>query len=142
MIANLGKYFQQEHAYYLNHINYRIIENNVEEAAPGCVDHISAEVQGSEQVRVILTRTLKFEPESLFELSVSYGVILKFNSENKDEINWHGIQLAEIFKENGGFALQNLMNRISLLIAEITASYGQSPIILPPMIAGNMKSDM
>ena len=29
MIANLEKYFQQEQTYYLNHINYRIIENNV-----------------------------------------------------------------------------------------------------------------
>ena len=27
------------------------------------------------------------------------------------------------------------MNRISLLIAEITSSFGQTPLILPPQIA-------
>ena len=45
------------------------------------------------------------------------------------------MNLAEEFRKNGQFVLGNLMNRISLLIAEITSSFGQAPIILPPSIA-------
>ena len=64
---------------------------------------------------------------------------MQFNEETKNEINWHEINLAEEFRANGDFVMQNLLNRISLLIAEVTASFGQSPIILPPVLAGNKR---
>ena len=32
--------------------------------------------------------------------------------------------------------LDNIMNRMSLLISEITASFGQAPLVLPPDIIG------
>jgi hypothetical protein len=85
-------------------------------------------------VKLVVTRVLKFDPEEIFELSVSFGAILRFNKEKKKEYEWEKINLAEEFRENGQFVLGNLMNRISLLTAEITSSFGQTPIIVPPGI--------
>ena len=41
-----------------------------------------------------------FDPEEIFNLSVSFGVDLKFN-ERKAEHDWMNINLAEEFRENG-----------------------------------------
>ena len=135
MIENLEKYFLPEQTYYLNGITYKIIETSAVERELNCIDNINVEVNDADGVKLILTRTLKFAPEGIFELSISFGALLKFDEKVKDEINWHEIKLAEEFGINGDFVLRNLLDRISLLIAEITASFGQSPIIVPPVIA-------
>ena len=85
--------------------------------------------------KLTITLSLYFDPEEIFELSLSYGAILKIKKERKEEYDWDKINLAEEFRENGEFVLGNLMSRISLLIAEITSSFGQIPLILPPAIA-------
>ena len=82
-----------------------------------------------------VTRSLSFEQNELFELTVSFGAILKFEPTRKNEYNWHEINMAEEFRKNGEFVTNNLMARISLLIAQITSSFGQPPFILPPHVA-------
>ena len=49
--------------------------------------------------------------------------------------------MAEEFRENGDFVINELMSRITLMIAQITASFGQVPLILPPLIPTNDKKD-
>jgi len=134
MIKNLEKYFLPEQTFYLNSISYKLLDIASGDKELNCIDNINTEVNDLESVKIIFTRTLKFNPESLFELSVSFGAILKFEEDRKQEINWHELNLAEEFRVNGAFVLQNLLNRTTLLIAEITASFGQSPIILPPTL--------
>ena len=97
-----------------------------------CIDNIEAVVE-EKTVKLTVKRVLQFEPEEIFELSVSYGAILKIKEEKKSYA-WDKMNLAEEFRENGQFVLGNLMSRISLLIAEITSSFGQPPIILPPVV--------
>lgn len=138
MIKNLADYFLPEQEFYLDKISYdRIGKNeNAKEYSLNCIDHIKADLNKN-IVTLTVTRVLKFEPEDIFELSVSFGAFLKFNEEKKNDYDWETINLAEEFQTNGQFVLGNLMNRISLLIAEITSSFGQSPIILPPGIASS-----
>ena len=45
------------------------------------------------------------------------------------------INLADEFRKNGDFVTIQLMSRITLLIAEITSSFGQQPLILPTALA-------
>ena len=54
---------------------------------------------------------------------------------NETEYDWFDVNLAEEFRENGDFITIHLMNRITLLIGEITSSFGQQPFILPPNLA-------
>lgn len=136
MISNLVDYFMAEQEFYLDKVSYNRIDKKEEakEYSLNCIDNIEVKVNG-DIVKVTVTRVLKFDPAEIFELSVSFGAILRFNTEKKKDYDWQNINMAEEFRENGKFVLGNLMNRISLLIAEITSSFGQTPIILPPEIA-------
>ncbi len=137
MICNLQEYFKPEQEIFLDTINYRRIENSgnelEQEVALLCQDNIKASVN-DEGVRIIVTRSLVFEPEKIFVLSVSFGAELKFNN-RKSEQDWMKINLAEEFMQNGDFVTTQLMSRISLLIGQITSSFGQQPLILPTMLA-------
>ncbi len=136
MISNLIDYFEAEQEFYLDKILYNRIDKKEQanEYSLNCIDNIEVAVNEN-IVKLTITRALKFDPEEIFELSLSYGAILKIKKEKKEEYDWDKINLAEEFRENGEFVLGNLMNRISLLIAEITSSFGQIPLILPPTIA-------
>lgn len=136
MISNLEDYFVDEQEYYLDKVFYNRIDRNEEirEYSLNCIDNIDVEIN-EDIVRLTVKRVLKFKPEEIFELLVSFGVVLKFNAEKKGDYDWEKIDLEEEFRENGQFVWGNLMHRISLLIAEITSSFGQTPIILPPEIA-------
>lgn len=71
----------------------------------------------------------------MFELSVSFGAVLDFDEKRKSEYDWRNINMADEIKENGEFVLSNLFSRISLLIGQITGSFGQQPLILAPTLA-------
>lgn len=137
MIRNLADYFETEQEFYLDRIIYNRIDKNgevVEEYSLNCIDNIEVDVY-DDFVKLTVKRVLEFEPEELFDLSVSFGAVLRFHEDKKGDYDWKKINLAEEFRENGQFVLGNLMSRISLLIAQITSSFGQAPIILPPGIA-------
>lgn len=136
MINNLADYFLPEQEYYLENVSYTRIESDstVNGHLLNCIDQLEVSVN-EEHVKLKITRSLVFEPNELFELNVSFGAILKFNQKVKNEYNWNEMNLAEEFKENGDFVTVNLMTRISLLVSQITSSFGQIPIILPPQLA-------
>lgn len=144
MITNLADYFAEEQEYYLKEISYRKIDNDIEknvECSLNCSDNISVEVIADEKVEIIVTRTLEFEPENIFFLKVAFGAVVEFIPEKVNEHDWHNINMAEEFKENGYFVLNNLMSRISMQIAQITSSFGQMPLILPPVVAGILEEN-
>ena len=95
MIPNLQEYFKPEQEMFLDTINYKRIESqesDVEEKLTLlCQDNVKVSVD-EEKVRIIITRSLIFDPEELFALSVSFGADLKFN-ERKSEHDWMNIYL-------------------------------------------------
>ena len=138
MIKNLSEYFLEEQEYYLKEIEYKKIDENLDdgvECTLNCIDNINVEVIADKQTIVTVTRTLKFDTQNIFLLKVAFGAVLKFDRQKVKEHDWHNMNMAAEFKENGAFVLNNLMSRISLQIAQITSSYGQVPLILPPAIA-------
>lgn len=142
MINNLETYFLPEKDIYLENISYEkigIFSDN-KEYSLSCADSIKVNVNNRESVSVTVVRKLEFEPKDIFSLTVSYGALLKFDPEKVDEYNWHEINLADEFRENGDFITANLMSRITLQIAQITSSFGEMPLILPPNIV--KKSDL
>ena len=143
MIRNLSEYFKPELEIFLDTVSYKRIENLnnkcEQELSLLCQDNLKV-MTNEDGVRIIVTRTLMFEPEELFALNVSFGADLKFN-ERKAEHEWTEINLAEEFGENGDFVTAQLMSRISLLIGQITASFGQQPLILPSVIVKKGKTE-
>ena len=137
MIANLQEYFRPEIGIFLDAVNYKRIEelhtDNKQQIAILCQDNVNASLS-DEGVRVLITRSVTFDPEKIFTMSVSFGADLKF-SDRKSEQDWKNINLAEEFLENGDFVTSQLVSRISLIIGEITSSFGQQPLILPAFLA-------
>lgn len=135
-MQNLGQYFMNEHQIYLNGINFEkfdaIPQPENGEITLNCADNITSTVKDNEGVQIILTRKLTFMPEQLFGLEISFGADLKFDKEKAKEINWREINLADEFRDNGEFIISNLLSRISLLVAQITSSFGHTPLIIPP----------
>lgn len=141
MIKNLSEYFLPRYEFFLEKVSYEKLEKNSErgEYSLNCHENIIANHEGNNSVHLTVTRTLKFEPEEMFSLTVSYGAVLTFRAERKNEYDWSEIKLAEEFRNNGDFVVNNLVSRISLLVAQITSSYGQAPLILPPNLMNRKK---
>lgn len=141
MIENLAEYFQPEQEFYLHKITYDRLERTMSKAEYdlNCVDNISVEICSENKIKIIVTRSLAFEPQEMFTLSVAFGTELKFNLDRVKEHNWNEINLAEEFRDYGSFVTANLMSRITLLIAQITSSFGQQPLVLPPVVTGMLR---
>ncbi|MDE6956817.1 MAG: hypothetical protein K2O96_01780 [Lachnospiraceae bacterium] len=140
-INNLEQYFLEEYQFYLNKIIFEKEDEPIQEGEVclHCTDSISAGLNDADGVKLIVTRKLNFEPDSLYNLEVSFGANLTFVEEEKMKIDWAQVDLAKEFKANGEFVLQNLLSRISLMISQITASFGQMPLITPPGIPANLE---
>lgn len=87
-------------------------------------------------LRVEFKRTIKFEPQAFFTITVSYYVDHELKDADalknidaqvlKDEIC---SDLSYYLKEKEGF-----LARISQLIANLTSGFGGVPVILPPVL--------
>lgn len=132
-MLDFGRYFLHEHQIFLDNVNYEMIklEKAASDVKLGCKDTIVAQLIDRVGIKVTFNRTLSFDPEGMFFLSVTFGVMMRFNPVYYSEIDWKSVDIAGEFKENCKGLLTNLMSRTSLLIAEITSASGQSPIVTP-----------
>lgn len=128
----IDEVFSTEYEFTLENIAY----TRQEAAKPGSnirltiSDTVNTELDGKSHLRLSVTRSLQFSPQSLFSLSVTFGLVLSFiDSKNykPPQNDW-----SEYFAHNPSPYFENVMPRISALIAQITASYGQQPLITPP----------
>lgn len=136
MIKDLEKIFLPEYEVYLENISYEKIDTqpNDEDHTLIGEDNIAVNVNGNESVAITVTRKLNFDPEKIFSLKVSFGALLKIAPEKRTSYDWNYINMEEEFKENGDFITDDLMARISLLIAQITSASGRLPLVLPPNV--------
>jgi hypothetical protein len=137
MINNLSSYFLPEYQFFLQNIDYEKKENiqrDMKGITLSFTDNLSASIDDANNtVNVLVTRSVSFNPDVMFHVSVTYGAILKF-SDKKDEIKWDDVDLSNELLNNGQFFTRNLMARITLLIGEITSASGQTPLFMPPNI--------
>ena len=142
MINNFSGYFENKHDIFLEDISYSRLETNITtDCSLNCTDNINAQLIENQGIKLVVTRALEFEPESIFSMKVSFGAKLYFKEDKMKAFDWSQLNLAEEFRENGDFVINELMSRITLMIAQITASFGQVPLILPPLIPTNDKKD-
>ncbi len=136
-MIDFNRYFLHEHQIFLDNVNYELIKLDKArgDIKLNCKDTIVAQLIEDVGVKVTFNRTLSFDPEGMFFLSVTFGVMMHFNKVYYDEIMWKNIDIAGEFKAGCPSILTNLMSRTSLLISEITSASGQAPIVTPGAIA-------
>ena len=128
---DFNRYFLAERRIVLDNVSYETTR-----ATPGTAqfklgvkDTIVAQVMGQAGVKTTFNRTLRFDPDGPFVLSVSFAVMLVFNPGTRDEIDWHTIDLADEFKKNCPVLVQQMSAKAALVVAELTAQNGGVPII-------------
>lgn len=127
---DFNRYFLAERRIVLENVSYE-----VHPAQPSTSmklngkDTIIAQIAGQAGVKVTYNRTLQFEPEGPFSLSVSFAVMLVFNPGTRDEVDWKTIDVANEFRKACPALVSSMMSRSTLLVAEITSASGGAPII-------------
>ncbi len=127
---DFNRYFLAERRIVLENVNYEVhpVQPSGQMKLNG-KDTIIAQVAGQAGVKVTYNRTLQFEPEGPFSLSVSFAVMLVFNPGTRDEIDWKTIDVANEFRKACPALVTTMMSRATLLVAEITSASGGAPII-------------
>lgn len=131
-MLDFNRYFLPDRKIFLDNVQYETLQ--LPDPGGGrklnCKDTILAQ-RSDKWVKINFNRTLTFTPEGVFRLSVTFGALLPFNLRTKDEIDWKEVDLAGAFREHCNPLLTTLMSRTSLLIAQITSSAGQTPLVTP-----------
>ena len=133
---DINQYIEPRQQTFLSNVEYRLLElvasgsKNVINVA----DNLEARFLDPKHIKLTLTRKLTFNPAGLFELSVSFGTILTLREDSYYLVDWKTYDVAEEIVRNSKNIINPLAARISLLIAEITSSYGQNPIVTPPTV--------
>ena len=132
---NFAELFNENYSYFLKEIGYQVITvGNIHDKVDIVVkDNTTFEMLDETHLQIVVERNVRFEPNVVYELKVSFGAILELKNISKIErdIDWH----QEFKKSNEGLAvIQGLLTRISLQISQITSSYGLNPIVTPPTL--------
>ena len=133
---DINQYIEPRQQTFLSNVEYRLLElvasgsKNVINVA----DNLEARFLDPKHIKLTLTRKLTFNPAGLFERSVSFGTILTLREDSYYLVDWKTYDVAEEIVRNSKNLINPLAARISLLIAEITSSYGQNPIVTPPTV--------
>ena len=137
MLNNIKDYFEPDYEFYLDKVDYihKQKTSNTDKYELNCSDSLETKEIADNKLQVTVTRSLVFEPDDLYSLSVSYVAVLKFDMSKKEELSSLTDNLSKDLINYGQFFLSNIMVRMSMLISEITGSYGQPPVITPPLIA-------
>lgn len=137
MLKNINDYFENDYEFYLDKVDYTHKQktSDTTEYSLNCYDKLETKELSENRLQVSVTRSLVFDPDDLYTLSVTYVVVLKFKSGKKDELKSLSNDLSKDLINYGQFFLSNIMARMSMLISEITASYGQPPVVTPPVMA-------
>ncbi len=126
-----NRYFLAERRIMLENVSYETTRpaQGQGQFKLGVKDTIVAQVIAQAGVKVTYNRTLRFDPEGPFVLSVSFAVMIVFNPGTKNEIDWRTIDVADEFKKNCPVLVQQMSAKAALLVAEITNAGGGIPII-------------
>lgn len=120
------KVFENQYQIYLKSINFDISDKDVGESINVlCYDNINVIVDG-DIADIKLTRLVEAK---IFSLSVTMGAKLKFRSDCETRPSQNEIE-KNIASTN---IAVNIFARISLIISQISSSYGQEPLITPPL---------
>ena len=130
---NFIETFNENYSYFLKEIHYRVITvGNIQDKIDIMIgDCLTFNMLDDSHLEIIVGRNVKFEPNVVYELSISFGAVLelKENSRLAIDSDWKN---DFIKSPEGNTIIQGLLSRVSLQIAQITSSYGLNPIVTPP----------
>lgn len=135
MIKREPKLFFVDVYHSLEKISYKSVKNHfvqIDEAMK-VVDGYFIRKVSFDEIVITVTRSIDFAPKTLFSLVVESALYLQLDQDEKKFVGKKD-ELVKYTEDNIETMINNsnLMETISLLISQITSSYGAVPIITPP----------
>jgi len=133
---DLNQYIEPKQQIFLNGAEYRLLQL-VAGGTTGTMrvsDNLDVSFLDNKHIKLVLTRKINFQPAGLFETAVSFGAILTLKDDAYFLVDWKTYDLPEEIINNSKNLVNPLAARISMLVAQLTSSYGQVPIITPPCV--------
>lgn len=126
-------YFNPSYRFFLQNVQYERIEAEKEKATMQLNDQL--EIQDLEDHAILrYTRKAFFEPQQLFNIIITFAAELEYSEEYRIKTVENRSQEAlEVIKELGEQITSNLSSRASMVLAQLTSSSGQMPVITPPI---------
>lgn len=132
---DFDRYFLKECQIYLSHVEYNFLSQPKQgENKLTIRDAMSSYDLAEDKVKIEISRALDFGMGGVFDLRVVFGITLTKNPFSINEVNWSSVNVVEEFKRSKIHLINNIISRISMLIAEITSVSGQVPIVTPPQL--------
>ena len=131
-MINFKEYFRDEYQFALKNISYTQLSPAPlgSDVSLNIIDALGTNLSSS-SLELTFHRNVAFTPSSLYSLTVTFTCTLSFKDsscvEKAQQVNWN-----DAFTNTRSPYLTNIASRASNLIAAITASYGQPPLITPP----------
>ena len=128
----LNKYLKEEYQFALKQVVFQTVDecDEAEQFEINVSDDISVEVVDKDII-VDYWRNVYFYPNGIFEIKVNFGLKMSFKDEAKledDDINW----AEELVSQENPY-MRNVITRTSNIISNLTSSFGQQPLITPPV---------
>lgn len=128
---NVQSFFKNKRQLFLESVKYDLKPINAStegESQIACTDTISTQMLDQRNIKLSFCRELN-SVDNMVNIKVQFGIILELNDgvtldEEKDLSN----------EFIGTSELSGLIMRASLLISQITASFGQPPLITSPTL--------
>ncbi len=124
--------FEENYQLYLKNVDYKVLTiGPVKEKIDIKLKDDIQFSRDNNKLNFEVKRTINFTPAPLYTLTVAFGVQLTIKdiAANLECIDWNDESRENVIFQN---LIQGLMSRISVLISEITLSYGQNPVVTPP----------
>lgn len=141
-MIDFSKAFLPSYTYALQHIHYENLEvlDNASQKTLNCTDTIRAQRIDPAHVQLDYMRAMEFPTKDVFALSVGFRVLYTIDEKDTQAIDWNNVDIpAELIRSEDD-SLHMIASRISLLISQITSSFGQTPIVTPPIPLESQKS--
>ena len=114
-------------------IDYKAVTQEERNAVTRVRDSLDDLSFDGENLKLIVSRYVYFEPKARFDLKVTYSVTYFTRNDKSEELA--KVLVSDIFSEvksNTSRYASPAMNNVSLVIAVITSSFWNNPLVTPP----------
>lgn len=135
-MLNFNEYFEDQYQFSLENVSFNSINSAVSKPLELKITDSFIPIILDDGISVKYTRHIHFEPAAVFAIVVSLNFRLKARPDKTAElpsIDWS----AALKGENANIYWSNIISRASNIIANLTSSYGQAPIVTPSILLVN-----
>lgn len=133
-MTDLKDYLSGAKYIYLDSVKYINHDDTVQtKPEMNCFDDYICQYK-DDSIKITVTRYVNFAPTCLFSAEVSYTIIHKFDKSKCKNFNISEYDLQKIVQEDIDYFIPDEMDRVSLILSQITDAFEGRPLITAPSL--------